>query len=306
MKNDWSAVKGIWIVTVLGWLLMGCSQGGEAAQPPESAPTEAVGMGAMSDDADSQNASGEAAAATSSAAEASTVTVISVGVNAEFEPFVFMDENGTLAGFDIDLMNALAAVGGFEVSYVTTPFAGIFDKVASGDFDVAISAITITDQRKATVDFTDPYFTSGQAPVSYLSAGQGLAVRADDSSIQSDADLSPTVAVAVKDGTTGAAFVREQTEAQMAVFPEIEPALVALSDGAVDAIIADISVLADFIAENPTAGIKLVGGPVIEEEYGIAVSKESPAIYTVLNTALATIRRDGTYEKIFDKWFGSP
>ena len=234
------------------------------------------------------------------------LTAISVGVNAEFEPFVFIDEAGNLAGFDIDLMTLLAAEGGFEVGYVKTPFVGIFDKVISGQFDIAISAITITEERQAKVDFTAPYFVSDQGSVSYFSAGQGLAVRADTITIESVDDLTANVAVAVKDGTTGADYVRDSTNAQIAVFPEIPPALVALADGGVDAIVADIAVLAGFIERHPDVGLKLVGGPLTEEAYGIAVNKEKADVLAALNAALAKVRDNGMYDQIFEKWFEAP
>jgi glutamine transport system substrate-binding protein len=231
--------------------------------------------------------------------------VITVGVNPAFRPFIFV-EDGKGAGFDVELLNAMAAAKDFEVAYVITPFDEIFNGLEMGKFDAAISAITITDERAQRVDFTEPYFTTGQAALSFYSPGQGLAVRADNTTLTGTASLTADVTVGVKSGTTGAQFVAEQTDARPAVFPEADPALQALADGQVDAVVIDIPVVAEFIKAHPEAGIKLAGGPITEEAYGIAVSKANPELLQLLNGALAQVRADGAYDRIFKKWFAAP
>jgi ABC-type amino acid transport substrate-binding protein len=234
------------------------------------------------------------------------VVAITVGVNAQFEPFVYLDANGQLVGFDIDLINALAQAGQFEVGFVDMSFEELLSAVASGEIDAAISAITITEERQQQIDFTDPYFESGQALVSYFNAGQGLAVRTDNMTITSTAALTEAVTVGVKADTTGATFVENETEAQVVPFPEAEPALAALANGDVDAVVVDVPVIVSYMRANPTAGIKLAGRPITDEQYGIAVSKDKPEVLTVLNQALAQLREDGTYDTIFQRWFGAP
>lgn len=234
------------------------------------------------------------------------IGAITVGVNAGFEPFVFIDQNGDMVGFDIDLMNALSRAGGFELGFVDAPFDTIFDQLAAGEFDAAISAITITGARKEKVDFTAPYFESGQASVAYFNAGQGLAVRADDLAIAGRDSLTADVKVGVKQGTTGAEFVSTETPAQATAYPESDAALQALSAGEVDAVVVDIPVIVNFIKANPGAGIKIVGGPITEEQYGIAVRKDKPEVLAALDAALEQVRADGSYDVIFQRWFGAP
>ena len=240
------------------------------------------------------------------AAEPVDTPIIRVGINAEFEPFVFVDENGNLSGFDIDMMNALSAAAGFEMAYVTTSFEEIFNGLENGDFDAAISAITITDGRKERVDFTDPYFEPGMAPVSYFSSGQGVAVLTDNMTIMGADDLTADVTVGVKKGTTGAEFVADQTEAKVSAYDEAIPALQALVNAEVTAVVLDMPVIIDFIKGNPGAAIKLVGGPVTDEQYGIAVSKDRPLVLEGLNLALEQIQESGVYDQVFQKWFGTP
>ncbi len=234
------------------------------------------------------------------------VSVFFVGVNPEFRPFVFMDEAGNMVGFDIDLLNALSSTAGFEFGYINTSFGGLLQGISSDSFDAAISAITVTDERKRMVDFTEPYFGSGQAVVSYLSAGQGLAVRTDNTTILGPDDLTEAVRVGVKANTTGERFVVDQTSGNFARYDEAYDALDALAAGEVDAVVLDTPVITHYIFQNPNAGIKLSGGPVTEETYAIAVSKNEPELLAMLNDALAQIVSDGTYDQIFTKWFGSP
>ena len=135
----------------------------------DAAPTEAAVEEPAVEEPAAEEAAAADAASEDSAAEQSApaqTAVITVGVNAQFEPFVYLDQNGSLAGFDIDIMNALNAVMDFEVAYQNTTFEDLFTGLENGELDAAISAISVTDARKERVDFTDPYFASGLSPVS--------------------------------------------------------------------------------------------------------------------------------------------
>jgi polar amino acid transport system substrate-binding protein len=234
------------------------------------------------------------------------VAVINVGVNAQFKPFVYYDEEDRLAGFDVDLVNALAQAGQFEFGFVDLAFEELLSAVENGEVDAAISAITITPERQERIDFTEPYFGQSQDTVSYFSGGQGLAVGIDNTNITGTTALTPETIIGVKTGTTGAAFVASETPAQAVEFPEAEPALEALSNGEVDAVVLDVPVIVHYIKSHPDAGVKLAGPPMTEEQYGIAVTKAKPEVLALLNQALAQIREDGTYDAIYQKWFGAP
>ena len=228
-----------------------------------------------------------------------------MAINAAFKPFVFIDENGKLAGFDIDLLNALDEVADVEVAYVNTSIEDMLAGVTSGAYDAAISAITITPARQERMDFTTPYFRAGQAPVSFFSAGQGLAIAMGNTTITGTASLDASRRVGVKQGTTGAEFVADKTAAQVVPYAEAQQALDGLTAGEVDAVVLDISILADYTINNPGA-IMLVGGPVTDEEYAIAVNKQRPEVLAMFNDALADIRANGTYDGLLRKWFGTP
>lgn len=231
--------------------------------------------------------------------------IVTVGIDPSFEPFVFV-KDGKLSGFDVDLLNAMAADSDFEVAYVVSEFDEIFAGLQSGKYDAAISAITITDARKEIVDFTEPYFESGNAPVSFYNPGQGIAIRTDNTAITGPESLTEGVRVGVKSGTTGAEFAAENTTAELVEFVESKPALDALAAGEVDAVIVDIPVIVGYIKSNPNAGLRVTGGPVTEEAYGIAVSKDKPEVLAMLNEALARVRGSDQYATLFNTWFGTP
>ena len=222
------------------------------------------------------------------------MTTIKVGTNAEYQPFEFIGADGKITGFDVDLLNAAAAAGGLSVDLVNTKWDGIFVALASGEFDAVISAVTITPERAEVVDFTDAYFNAGQA----------IAVRADNTDINSEADLDGKT-VGVQIGTTGDIYLTDNTKAIVQRFEENPLALQALANKDVDAVVADGPTLADSIKANPELGLKMVGEPFTEELYGIAVNKGKPEVLAALNAGLAAIRADGTYDAIYNTWFGT-
>lgn len=278
-------------ILLVGALLIACGASEPTPTPPPPtptvAPTEAPTEAPVSEPA------------------TPAVAAITVGVNAQFKPFVFSDESGRLAGFDIELMNALAQTGQFELGFVDRPFDELLDAVANGEIDAAISAITITPQRQEKVDFTEPYFGQGQA-VAYFSGGQGLAVGADNATITGVDALTADHKVGAKQGTTGADYVQNETAAQLVTFPEAEPALAALAAGEVDAVVLDVPVIVNYIKANAPSGVKLAGPPITQEQYGIAVSKAKPEVLAMLNAGLEQLRTNGAYDAIYQRWFGAP
>lgn len=277
----------------------------EAAAEEAAADAEDTEAAASDSDAAETDAAGSETSSSGESAPAQT-RVVTIGVNAQFEPFVFLDQNGTLAGFDIDIMNALNAELDFEVAYVNTSFDELFTGLESGDIDAAISAISVTDARRERVDFTEPYFASGLSPVSYFSAGQALATRTDNTTITGVDSLTDATKLGVKHGTTGADYAAANTAAEVVEYDESTPLLQALVNGDVDAVILDTPVIIRFIKSNPGASIKLTGGPITEEVYAIAVGKERPLVLEGLNEGLRMIQEDGVYDAIYTKWFGTP
>lgn len=251
----------------------------------------------------------DAATTESEPAENRSVTdllLARVGINAEFEPFVYKDGAGQVVGFDIDLITALAKAGNFEVTYIDMPFEQLLAQVASGELDAAMSAITVTAERAERVNFSDVYFQSGKAPVSYFNPGQGLAVRNDETTIAGADNLTSQVKVGVKADTTGAQYIATETDAEAVVYPEAVDAFAALRNGDVEAVVIDIPVIVRYITTNVDTGIRITGAPLTDEQYAVAVRPTRADLLARINAALAQIQKDGTYDQLFEKWFGSP
>ena len=216
-----------------------------------------------------------------------------IGLNAEYPPFENVDEDGNLVGFDVDLMTAIAEEAGFEFEWVNTRWDGIFVALASGEFDAVISAATITAERAETVDFSDPYFN----------AGQSITIRADSDILGPD-DLAG-LKVGVQLGTTGDIWLSDETDAEVVRYDENTLAFQALANGDVDAAVADSPTAIDIVQANPEMNLKVLPDAYTDELYGIAVNKDRPDLLEAINAGLAAIRENGTYDEIYDKWFGT-
>lgn len=215
--------------------------------------------------------------------------VLTVGSDLAFAPFEFIEE-GEERGFDIDLMDAIAEELGVEATYVDADFDGILGQLATGEFDVVISALTITEDRAETVDFSDPYFEAVQA-----------LVVAEGSDIEGEDDLAG-VAVGAQAGTTGLDYANENfTDSEIVEYPEYPAAFTALEAGELDAVIADLPAADD--AARGSEELVITTEIDTDEQYGIAVDPDKPELLDAVNEALATLIEDGTYAEIFEEWF---
>jgi len=221
-------------------------------------------------------------------------TKIVVGTNAEYPPFETVDDNDEIVGFDIDLLTALAEDAGFEVEFVNTKWDGIFVALSEGEFDAVISAATITEEREEIIDFTEPYFN----------AGQTIAVTADLAETVETVEDLVGLRVGVQLGTTGDQLSSELEGVETVRFDEITLAFQALGAGEIDAIINDGPVSADIIANNPDLDAVLVGEPLSDEFYGIAVNPERSDVLDALNLSLENVIASGEYAEIYEEWFG--
>jgi polar amino acid transport system substrate-binding protein len=236
-----------------------------------------------------------APASGSTAATAAKVYV--VGTDAAYAPFESQNEKGEIVGFDIDVVGAVAKKAGLEVKFVNTPWEGIFNALNQGDRDLLVSAITITDQRRQTMDFTNPYFDAHQL----------IAVKADSKVARFD-DLKP-LKVGVQTGTTGDEAVTKlqgRNSQNIKRFESTPLALKELEAGGVDAVVADNGVVVNYVANNAGSKFKTVSDAgFVPEQYGIAVRKGNAALLARLNDGLAGIKADGTYQRLYGKYFGA-
>lgn len=234
-------------------------------------------------------------------AESQESNVLKVGTNAEFAPFEYVNEEDgtTIEGFDIDLINAIAADQGMTVEMENLEFDGLVMALQNGSIDVAIAGMSVTPERVEQVDFTETYYD----------AGLNIAVAIDDDSIASEEDLAGKV-VTAQQGTTGADKAMELQEAgvvaDVKLLANINVCMMALANGEVDAVIMDIPVNNKYVAAHPDE-VKIAAEFVVEEpeQFAIAVAKGNTELLEKLDAGLANVKEDGTYDALIDKYFGA-
>jgi polar amino acid transport system substrate-binding protein len=218
---------------------------------------------------------------------------IIVATDASSRPFEYIDiQTGEMMGFDIDLLNAIAAKAGLEVEYVDVQFDQLLADMADCKYDAAISSITITAERQKTMLFSEPYFTAGQVVV----------VRKDNTDIKSKDDLGGRL-VGVQVGTTGSIEAKKIAGADVKEYDNISFAYNDLKQGNIEAVIYDNSLAQFFINTNPDV-LKAVGTLLTDENYGIAVCKDKKQLLNKINNGLRAVRDEGTVDSLFKKWIG--
>jgi len=218
---------------------------------------------------------------------------IVIATDATWPPMEMVDENKDIVGFDIDLMKAAAEKGGYTVEFQNTAWDGIFAGLAAGEYDAVISSVTITEERKKTMDFSVPY----------INAGQILVVPQATSGVGELADLKGK-SVGAQIGTTGSFEIEKVSGVELRTYDEIGLAFEDLVNGRIDALVADTPVAADFALMNPNykGTMKIVGEPFTEEFYGVAVKKGNKEILDAINKGLNAVLNTNTYDKIEDEW----
>ncbi|SDB32659.1 polar amino acid transport system substrate-binding protein [Desulfonatronum thiosulfatophilum] len=211
-------------------------------------------------------------------------------------PMEMMSEAGECVGFGPDLVNAMARVGGFDVKIQNTAWDGIFAGLAMGRYDAISSSVSITEERRKAMDFSDPYFE----------VKQGVVVQ-QDSPIKSEEDLAGKT-VGAQIGTTGYFAAMRIAGNNAKSYDEIGLAVIDLANGRIDAAIADDAVAADYALTHPELSKSLKLAFLIEpdepEYLGFAVKKGDEEALTLINNALAQVKASSEYDEIFKKWFG--
>ncbi|MFP3467419.1 ABC transporter substrate-binding protein [Leifsonia sp. SIMBA_070] len=225
--------------------------------------------------------------------QAGTVRVASLG---DAKPYTFTDAKGDFTGFDVELFTDVAKRAGLGTAVFTgQDFSGLLAAVANHQFDVGVAAIGITDERKKTVDFSDGYL-----------AGYLTVLTTKASGIDSAKDLAGK-RLGVVQGTLQEAYaVKNFPKADLVRFPDNNAAVSAINSGSVDAHFLDYEAAKSYVAQYPTLK-DAEDIPSFDAPAGFAIAKGNPALKKALNTALHAAMEDGTWKKLYQKWFpGSP
>jgi polar amino acid transport system substrate-binding protein len=210
-----------------------------------------------------------------------------------YKPFEYED-NGKVVGFDIDLIDAVAKELGVKQEIVDTPFDGI---QSGADFnskkcDISSAGMTITDERKQNIDFSDPYFDATQALVA--KKGSNL----------SDLGGLKGKRLGVQNSTTGQTYAQENAGgAELVVYEDLGLLLTAVETGQVDAGINDNGVLYDWVKEK--TDFEVTAEFDTGEQYGMGVRKGNAELLEVVNKVLGELKDSGEYDTIYEKWFGT-
>ncbi len=218
---------------------------------------------------------------------------IVIATDATWPPMEMVDTNKNIVGFDIDFMSAVAEAAGFKVEFRNTAWDGIFAGLANSDYDAVISSVTITDDRKKTMDFSIPY----------INAGQVLIVPKSDNNSKILNDLTGKD-VGAQIGTTGAFAIKDAKGVNLKTYDEIGLAVEDLANGRIAGVVCDSPIAADYVLQNEhyKGTLKIVGVPFTEEYYGVAVKKGNSEIVELMNKGIKSVIDSGKAEELKDKW----
>lgn len=229
--------------------------------------------------------------ALSACSSGAQTTKVRVATEASYPPFEMVnEETKELEGFDIELMKAIAEKAGFEVEYQNTPFDSVLSGISTCQFDAAISAITITEDRAKEMAFSDPY----------INAGQITTIEIGNTEITGPADLVGKT-IGVQLSTTGQIEAEKIEGATIKPYDTVDLAFLDLANGQVDAVIADYPTTLTYVAQSKDQ-IQTVGEVFTDESYGVAVCKTNTDLLAKINKALAELKAEGFLTELENKW----
>ena len=240
--------------------------------------------------ASSVAASSEAASTSAAAAELTTVEAgkLTMATNAAFPPYEMTTDAGAFEGIDIDTAQAIADKLGLELQIDDMDFDAALLSVQQGKADIAMAGVTVTDERKNVMDFSDSYATGIQS-----------IIVPEGSDIASPDDLAGKM-IGTQRGTTGYIYCSDDFgDENVVAYDDGLTAVQALNNGQVDAVVIDNAPAQEFIAANP--GLKILDTSYAEEDYAIGMAKGS-SLEDAVNAALKELKADGTLQSIVDKY----
>lgn len=212
-----------------------------------------------------------------------------VGTNAEFEPFEYR-EGGNIVGFDIELIGEISKLINKDIEVEDMAFDGLLPALQTKKIDLIIAGMTATEERKKFVNFSESYYKSQQA----------IVVNKDENGINNfDNLIGKEVGVVL--GYTGDIIVSEMANVKVQRYNATSEAIMALKSKKVQAVVLDYEPAKNYSAQNQE--LKLIETDSQSEEYAIAIRKEDTQLLNDINKALATLKENGTYDALLNKYF---
>jgi arginine/lysine/histidine transporter system substrate-binding protein len=269
-------------------MLAGCGDSAASSAASETAtaaPTEAA--------AETETSTTDEAASTTEAVATDFTTVedgkLHMATNAAFPPYEMVADDGTFEGIDVEIAGKIAEKLGLELVVDDMDFGSIITSVQTGKSDIAMAGLTVTEDRKKNVDFSDTYATGVQ-----------VVIVPEDSEIATIDDLQGKL-IGCQESTTGYIYCSDDYgEDMVTAFPNGANAVQALLSGKVDAVVIDSQPAQEFVAQNE--GLKILDTEYVTEDYAIGISKDNTALRDAVNNALKELIDDGTVQSILDKY----
>lgn len=219
--------------------------------------------------------------------------VLKVGFEGTYPPFNFLNDDQKYDGFDVDISNEIAERLGAETEFVATKWESLIGGLKSDKFDIVIAQMTVTEERKKSVDFTDPYVVTGSV----------LITREDTDGITKLEDIKGKN-VGVGGGTTFEEVANSVDGANVKTYKAVNDYIADLMNKRLDLIINDQLLMSYNIKENDLP-LKISSDIVNKDEIGMAIKKDNDDFVKEVNQILEDMKEDGTYSEIYKKWFGT-
>ena len=275
-------------------MLAGCGDSAASSaatsEAATAAPTEAATEASVKDETPAAEAG--STAETAAAADFTTVEdgKLHMATNAAFPPYEMVADDGTFEGIDVEIAGKIAEKLGLELVVDDMDFGSIITSVQTGKSDIAMAGMTVTDERKQNIDFSDTYATGVQMVI--------LPILSDIESID---DLQGKL-IGCQESTTGYIYCSDDYgEDMVTAFPNGANAIQALLSGKVDAVVIDSQPAQEFLAQN-AGKLKMLSTEYVSEDYAIGISKDNTALRDAVNNALKELIDDGTVQSILDKY----
>lgn len=276
MKGFRKGLFSLCALLISGALIAGC--GSKPAEQPEASGNGGTAAAAPTDEV---------------LQKIKDTKTLLVGTDATFQPFEYKNAQNEYEGFDIELVKAVAAeLGAEKVEFVDTDFKGLIPGLQGKKFDMIVSAMYITDERKQTIDFSQPYYPGGLT----------IMVKNDNDTIKAAEDLKGKK-VAVQIGTKSAKFLKEKyPEAKLVEVEKNVEMFLELESNRVDAVVTGMPAAKVYAKQSQK--VKVLDVELTQEYYGYGVRKENKEFVVALDKALKTLKENGKQDEIVKKWFG--
>lgn len=270
------------LLTIVGLALVGCGKTTQPAASPAS---------------DTKNTPAVSPASANLLEQIKKNGKIKVGLMGTYAPYNFLNDKKEVDGYDADIAKNVAKKLGVQAEFITGEFSGLIEGLQKEKYDVLISQVTITEDRKKTMDFSNPYIKNSV----------NVVVKSDNNTIKAVEDFKGKK-IGIGLGTNDEKYLRDVAmpkvgSFEIATYNDVISSLMDLNVGRIDATINNIFALKPLMEKNKL-NIKAVGAPIKEDFAGVATRKNNTELVEAINKALNEMKTDGTLKEIHQKWFG--